>query len=52
MAAIVRRGTDSSVGPQVARVVEGAMKGRDVHPWAAGLSCQDKDPERFVEDNG
>jgi hypothetical protein len=122
MAAIVRRGTDSSVGPQVAQVVEGAMKDavgdhdeirqgirraaaaeagsdewwagiqdareandehladeerddlpdflrnvsvdvrqelgarfvafRDAHPWAAGLSCQDKDPERFVEDNG
>jgi hypothetical protein len=25
---------------------------RDAHPWAAGLSYQDKDPERFVEDNG
>jgi Hemerythrin HHE cation binding domain len=24
----------------------------DAHPWAAGLSYQDKDPEQFVEDNG
>jgi hypothetical protein len=25
---------------------------RDAHPWAAGLTYEDKDPERFVADNG
>ena len=24
---------------------------RDAHPWAAGLTYEDKDPERFVADN-
>jgi hypothetical protein len=24
---------------------------RDAHPWAAGLTYQDKDPEKFVEEN-